>query len=665
MKYQPFAFWLSFLCLGILVSNYYTLSIHAWSFVAFFGVLLLVLFHYYNQRILFTVLGGVLIAFLGFFVSQKENQGVIRELKPTETAIELRIINSIKSSEKFHRYEAEILNVISPFADKLIGQSVMVSIHKTQKKLLPDDEVWIAGTLSSVSLPLNPNQFNYKQYLLRRKVGLQCYSDTILKQKELNPFSYTRRLVSFKENIKAKFLEKNLSQEARIFISALALGNRDDMTKEWREKLSMAGISHLFAISGLHVGILFSVLLFLLYPLLFLPRGREIRVIIGLLLIWFYAWFVGNSPSVVRAAFMLTFYYTTFLLQKEADVYHTLSVTAFFLLLYNPNYLYDVGFQLSYSSVFFIFWITHKIKVLQLEFKGLKGIVINILKISLAAQVGVLPIIIYYFHQFSWLFIIGNVIFLPLASFLVIVSVLVVGALAMNLWVPLATQVVNFLFSIIYKFIGLGSELPYFVIKNIHWNFLQMILWIIISIGIPYFLIKINHKKLSMLIGLVLLFQLSGLYDDCLSSKKRNLIIFNAYKESIFAYRRGQTLYLFSANKVNEKQKEYLITPFTTQEEIRKVQYLSFQENFQDDVFVKKENVLYFKNTMIIINPQKWPLPEEVNYLWVTNNYRLSGNKLMPAQTLIVDASSYRNAYQDFPSEKVYRTQEKGFFKLE
>lgn len=135
------------------------------------------------------------------------------------------------------------------------------------------------------------------------------------------------------------------------------------------------------------------------------------RIILSLLVIWAYAYFVGATPSVVRAAFMLTIFALSFIFQRRGNFYHVLAFTALVLLFINPNYLYDVGFQLSYAAVFFIVWATRFFKSFRPERGKFKIALFDLVLVTLAAQLGVLPISIAYFHQFSWLFLIGNLLF--------------------------------------------------------------------------------------------------------------------------------------------------------------------------------------------------------------------------------------------------------------
>src|SRR5690606_281173 len=129
---------------------------------------------------------------------------------------------------------------------------------------------------------------------------------------------------------------------------------RTEMDPEIEDDFRRTGVVHLLSISGLHVVMVYSIFMLLLYPLLYLKNGKNIRIITSLLLIWIFVTFVEFNPPVFRSGLMISIYYITILIKRKPNIYHTLMVSALILLLYNPNFLFDAGFLLSYSAVFFI-----------------------------------------------------------------------------------------------------------------------------------------------------------------------------------------------------------------------------------------------------------------------------------------------------------------------
>ena len=133
--------------------------------------------------------------------------------------------------------------------------------------------------------------------------------------------------------------------------SALILGSKDELGFEVKQAYATAGAMHVLAVSGLHVGIIFLILNTLLSALDTSKKGRIVKAIILLIVLWSYALLTGLSPSVLRAATMFSFVIMGTVLNRKSSIYNTLAASAFFLLIINPNLLFEVGFQLSYIAV--------------------------------------------------------------------------------------------------------------------------------------------------------------------------------------------------------------------------------------------------------------------------------------------------------------------------
>ena len=648
------------------MANQYILNLNIlWGLLIGTALLLIVLL-FFKKKILFSVFSCVFCIVLGALSFEDYNRNVLLEISPVENSIIKVDINKVlKSTDKYFKYKTKITEVSVAEDSILRNQNLLLYIPKRFQENFVGQELWLRGNISAIEIPKNPHQFDYKKYMLWDRVGVQMFSDSVLMiGNPKNSLNY--ELSVFKSNLKKQLKEKGFSESSRIFIQALALGDRMEMNAEWRQKLSVAGVSHLFAISGLHVVIIYKLLLLLLYPILFLKHGRNIRIILSLILIWGYAWFVGATPSVVRSAFMLSFYSVGFLMQRHNNLFHTLAFTAFVLLLINPNNLFDVGFQLSYSAVFFIVWYAKLLKPLKPKLKGIKSKVYDILLLTTSVQLGVLPIIIYYFHQFSWLFLIGNLLFLPLAMGLVALSFLVLLLMSAGFWCDLFTTIINSFFWILNAILDLSTYSDMFIIKNIHWNGVQILVWFVGFIFLPFLILKFSLKKLSFLISLIIVFELSGFYDLYQSKQKQQFIIFNQYKESVIAYRNGLDLYVFTTQKDKTNLENYTIKPFASQEEIRNVNYLDFNTDFSRNEFNKTQNLIVFKDKLLVINPQTNELPKEINYILASKGDFNQELKLKENQLLILDASNYKSLVERLQKEKpLYYTQQKGSFIIE
>lgn len=230
-----------------------------------------------------------------------------------------------------------------------------------------------------------------------------------------------------------------LSDDRYAVVAAMALGDRSALTKELKETYSKTGASHVLALSGLHLGIIYALLSMLVVG----RRWQMITQVATVLSIWAFVFLTGMSASVVRSAIMLTVYALLALGHRQKMSVNTLAFTAIVMLLVTPKALFDVGFQMSFMAVFFIllfvplfyrpfsaeYLMTHR------AVSWLWGMV----AVSVAAQIGVAPLIAYYFGRFSCYFLLTNFIVIPAAT---LILYLALGTLFIpSLGVVLASMV--------------------------------------------------------------------------------------------------------------------------------------------------------------------------------------------------------------------------------
>lgn len=221
------------------------------------------------------------------------------------------------------------------------------------------------------------------------------------------------------QTLLADFDKLRLTDEEKSILATLTLGYRKAMNRDIRRRFSSTGVSHLLAVSGLHVGIVCGFLTFLFAPLARRPAGRQLRYILSLLCLWGYVWITGLAASAVRAGIMLSIYLVGRILKRSSDRYNTWCAAAFCMLAYDPLYLFDIGFQLSYLAVFSILFFQPRLERLIPVRNPLIALPWQWLTVTLAAQVGTTFLCLYYFRQFSWVFLFTNLPLTGLATLLI------------------------------------------------------------------------------------------------------------------------------------------------------------------------------------------------------------------------------------------------------
>ncbi|MDR0795347.1 MAG: ComEC/Rec2 family competence protein [Tannerella sp.] len=218
--------------------------------------------------------------------------------------------------------------------------------------------------------------------------------------------------------------ELRLPDETKAVLAAITINYTKTMTRETRSRFSATGVAHLFSVGGFHVGIVcaFLGLLFAVFPKRSLFHW--IKFLLTISLLWAFTFLAGLSNPAVRAALMFTIYLTGQMLKQQPERYNTLAATAFCMLVYKPFFLFDIGFQLSFSAVFFILYLQPRLyRLIELRnpiFKSLWGV----LTVTVAAQTGIVFLSCLYFGECSTVFLFTN-LFLSLLSTLLIPLTLV------------------------------------------------------------------------------------------------------------------------------------------------------------------------------------------------------------------------------------------------
>lgn len=234
-----------------------------------------------------------------------------------------------------------------------------------------------------------------------------------------------QRCLQWRQQLLARYEAQGLEGEQYAVVAAMALGDKSALTKDVREVYAVTGASHVLALSGLHLGIIYTLLSLLVVG----RRWQMLSQLVCILGIWAFAFLVGLSTSVVRSAIMLTVYALLSLGHRDKMSLNTLAFTAILMLMVNPRSLFDIGFQMSFMAVgSILLWMPVFRSVFSeaylMDHPVVKW-VWSLLGVSLAAQLGVAPLIAYYFGRFSTYFLLTNFIVVPAATLILYLSLVV------------------------------------------------------------------------------------------------------------------------------------------------------------------------------------------------------------------------------------------------
>ncbi|WP_134343536.1 ComEC/Rec2 family competence protein [Flavobacterium psychrophilum] len=661
--------------LGIITTYYYPMSVKcAFSAlgisVCVFSYFLVQSYRKFEQRKAFSV-----SLYLLFFVI-----GITTTIIHNDTFEENHYTNNLKNFESNHSIQVTIIEKLKNTSnnDRYIAQITQIDNKTSSGKILlnlkknPITKDFVIGTRLKIEeqlvrnfKPNNPDQFNYGKYLETKGIYAQVFAETSqLKVSTIIDKSIWYYTENFRRKIILNLEKSGFKKEELAVISALILGQQQDISPEVLRDYQYAGAVHILSVSGLHVGFILMFVTFILKPLPKNNYGNFFRLVVILSSLWLFALIAGLAPSVVRSAAMFSFVAIGIFLNRKTNVFHTMLVSLFLILLVAPLFLFDIGFQLSYIALFFILWLQPMLKILWKPKSELVAYFWDIITVSFAAQIGAMPLSIYYFHQFPGLFFVTNLVLIPCLMVIMAIGVLLM-ILAYFDFVPvLLSKTVALSITFTNTYINWIASIETFVIKNIPLNFWLLIASYLVIFSCIIWFKKPNFTKIILALGSILIFQILFVTTNWQSEIKKELIVFNARKSTIIGKRIGKKIMLYTNNGLTENgfEKKMIQTYATA--------------NFCGISNCKPiTNTLYFnKNKILIIDKSNiYKKTMNADIIILRESPKINLERLLSSikpKIIIADASNYKsyvtNWKQTCAKEKVpfHSTYEKGFYKL-
>jgi competence protein ComEC len=542
-----------FLIIGIILSEYTTIAVTILLGAIGFMLFVLVFIHYHCKKykktlywpslvvVLVMILLGVFVSKLRDVTFSKSHYTHLETLKDSKVhLLEFVIKKRLKPTPYNQRYYAQLLRIDSTAVSGTL--LINLSVDSTPKNFNVNAKVFTRAVLEKINPPQNPYQFNYKNYLTR----LGIYHQITLKNQIVVVIPQPPKTLTGYAELVRETLNKRLQKLAfnpieLAFVKALFLGQRQDITSDIYADYAKAGVVHILAISGLHIGIILMILLFILQPLVYFKRGKTIRLLIILVTLWSFAVIAGLSPSVARAVTMFSLFAIVKGLKRSSNSLNTLAISAFILLLIRPAFCFDLGFQLSYAAVAAIIiikpildsWITFK--------NGIANWFLDLLKLSVAAQLGVLPLSLYYFHQFPGLFFVTNLVIVP--CLMLVLGLGIVMFICLTLYQPpeFIIQVLGWLIQFMNRFVDWIATKEAFLFDEISFDTTALVFSYFTLFVLGQFYLKKSYKHLMFLGICILSFQIVAQLIPALHTKN-SFIVFHKSRHSVFGFRTNQHL---------------------------------------------------------------------------------------------------------------------------
>lgn len=446
---------------------------------------------------------------------------------PVMLTLQEPIVDKPKSFKALAKAEAVLINN----QWQPVTGDVLLYFRKdsTKPALTYGSQIVLTKNLMPILNAGNPGGFNYARYCSFQNISYQAFlSDEAfitLPTKSTNWFDGA--LMASRTKILSILRDKIKDLDQLSVAEALLIGYRDDLDRDLVQSYSNTGVVHIIAISGLHLGLIYGLLIAIFAPFKRFKITKIIRPITILFVLWGFSFIAGAAPSILRSAVMFTFIVLGEAINKKSSMYNSLAASAFLLIVINPFSLWDVGFQLSYSAVLsIVVFQKHINKWCYFNNKLLKGLW-SLNAVTLSAQILTLPIVLYHFHQFPTLFLFTNLFAVPFSGLVLYAELLLLVTYFIpyvGVWVG---NVCGWGVMVMNKFIQQVDLLPFSVWPSLQISIPQATILYASIFGFAAWLI---HKKAkAFIVGLAsfLLFIAIRSIDFIQKKQQQKLIVYN------------------------------------------------------------------------------------------------------------------------------------------
>ena len=477
---------------GIITNEHINTALHIAVGISIAGLLVhtqLASFKKYRYRFIQGVLLQILFTCLGIAIMQNTLQARTTETallaaRKNGTVYIMRITEPLQRKNKTYKTAAIIESIGS--AQQEIKTNIKIIVHVALDSSNTKIPVLTAGCYIATTIPPslvpdthNPGGFNYKVWLFRNEITHQLY---LAKGSwALLPSKKSKRYLQILQQKIRTILQQNITgTQEKAVAAALLIGYKQDIDSDLMKAYSNTGVIHVIAISGLHLGLIYGLLIGIFNWMPGSTIKKWIAPPVMLLVLWGFALLTGAGPSIVRAAVMFSFIIAATVVKQNSSILNALAASAFFLLLLHPFYLWDIGFQLSYAAVLSIVLYQKNIfDSLYFKYKWMQACW-QLNAVTISAQILTLPLVIYHFHQFPNYFILSNFIVVPLSSIILYGCLLILPFGSLAYIGKVLSACTSWLIASMNWIIQKMNALPYATTSNLHINTAQVVLFFFI-----------------------------------------------------------------------------------------------------------------------------------------------------------------------------------------
>lgn len=496
----------------------------------------------------------------------------------------------------------------------------------------------------------NPAEFDVERYMRLKGVSGSVFLPVGGWQSVgMGNVSLQMRALALRDDIVKMYERQGFEGNALSLLAAFSVGEKRGFSQELKEVYSDAGVSHLLALSGLHLGLFYMVVVTLLG---FAGGSRKwyiARELLALLLLWVFAFVAGLTPSIVRAAVLFSLVSVGRCLRRDSSSLNSLAFAAMVMLLFSPRLLFDISFQLSFSAVLAIILLTPWInELLGCNKRGrLYRSAVSLLAVSFSAQVGVLPFVWYYFGTFPLYFLFANLLLVPLATVLM--------TLVVQLWVtvpvPLVQQCIAWLLSWLLAFMNgvveFVASLPAASVMLPQVSVAGACFTAFMLAALFYCVMRRRYLFAALISMAAVVTVMLNIFTDKGADYSDSVLLFNNNKSgAALVLPQGSEGYVVSSVPKFDSDADRVLVPFMDREAITSVRWL--ESPYTDSCVSYSNGLLSFADVrMQLLADDCWlsdSLQHPVDVLWLCRGFLGPVERLLevyPASCIVLDGSLY------------------------
>lgn len=655
-KKAPFVRLLIALMAGIVLQWHWQVNPASWWMIFTTGILLSSSFFFlpFFRRYQLGALNGLAVfavflalgALLAWYEDVRHHSQWLGKQYSTGDAVIVRLDEPLVEKTKSLKANATVTHLLQNGSAEIVTGKIIIYFKKdsTARTLNYGSQLIFKKPLQEIKNSGNPGGFDYKRYCLFQGITHQVYLQEdeyempgSTKEKWLPAFIFRAR--DWVINI----LRTNIKGNKELGLAeALLIGYKDDLDQSLVQSYTNTGVVHVIAISGLHLGLIYWLLVQLLQPLQKRKKLRWLRPLLIITGLWLFSLLAGAQPSVLRSALMFTCIVLGEGFTKRTSIFNTLSLSAFILLCINPYWLWDVGFQLSYAAVLSIIifmrpiynWFYFRNKAIDFLWK------LN--AVTLAAQILTVPISIYHFHQFPNYFLLTNFVAVPLSSLVLILEIF----LCIIAFIPAVAlfvgKILHWLIWAMNSYIERVEAIRFSLWDGLHISIPQVVLLITTVAAISYWLMEQSGKVLKWGLFSLLGFLALRSWSFILSDQQQKIIVYNVPQKQAIDFISGRE-YLFHGDSsllADDFARNFHLKPSRILYRIKPADSIS--------TFINEEPLFQYQSKKILLLDktaawQPTPTKQTIDLLVISKNPKLYIDRLLNSfaiRQIVIDGSN-------------------------